>query len=208
MGTRSSIVCVRDFYSQADMPAFSVPASEHSTMTSWGAKGEVAACKNMLDKFPTGLVSVVSDSYDIFNCVENIWGGELKAYVEKRTDGSSVVRPDSGDPKTMVLKVLELLDQKFGSTVNTKGFKVLPAFVRVIQGDGVSLESLQDILAGMKEAKWSLDNIVFGSGGALLQKLNRDTCKCAFKCSFAVVDGEERNVYKDPISDKGKKSKK
>ena len=63
--------------------SYSVAASEHSTMTSWGKENEVAACANMLDQFGTGIVSVVSDSYDIYACVDNIWGGELKDAVNE-----------------------------------------------------------------------------------------------------------------------------
>ena len=76
-------------------------------------------------------------------------------------------------------------------TTNSKGYKVLPPYLRVIQGDGISYESLGEILEAMKDAGWSADNIVFGSGGALLQKMDRDTQKCAFKCSQVIVNGEE-----------------
>lgn len=67
---------------------------------------------------------------------------------------------------------------------------------------------LEKILGAMKAFKWSADNVAFGSGGALLQKMHRDTQKCAYKCSFATVDGENRDVYKEPVTDKAKKSKK
>lgn len=91
------------------------------------------------------------------------------------------------------VQVLEILGAKFGSTTNTKGYKMLPPYLRVIQGDGISYETLEAILENMKNNKWSSDNLVFGSGGALLQRLDRDTQKCAFKCSFAVVNGKEVN---------------
>ena len=55
---------------------------------------------------------------------------------------------------------------------------------------------------------WSANNIAFGSGGGLLQKMNRDTQKCAFKCSLATVDNKDIDVFKDPITAPGKKSKK
>ena len=89
------------------------------------------------------------------------------------------------------LQVLDILGNKFGTTVNGKGYKMLPAYLRVIQGDGISYETLGEILDNMKKHKWSADNLVFGSGGALLQKLNRDTQKCAFKCSSCIVNGKE-----------------
>jgi len=123
-------------------------------------------------------------------------------------DGFLVVRPDSGEPREVVLAVHELLGEKFGFTVNDKGYKVLDPHVRVLQGDGVSYETIQEILAVMKEKKWSGDNLAFGSGGALLQRLDRDTQKCAFKCCHIELGEESRDVYKEPITDPGKKSKK
>ena len=86
--------------------------------------------------------------------------------------------------------MLEILGERFGCKTNTKGKKVLPQYLRVLQGDGISYDSLSAVLAGVDKAGWSTENLVFGSGGALLQKVDRDTQKCAFKCSFAVVDGK------------------
>ena len=160
----------------------------------------------MLTQYPTGLVATVSDSYDIFNCCANIWGGTLKEEVLSR-DGVLVIRPDSGDPPTVVVKVLDILGENFGFTTNTKGYKVLHPKVRVIQGDSIDFKMLDRILAAIRQAGWSADNIAFGSGGGLLQKLNRDTQKFAFKCSSATIGDEVRDVFKQPITDGGKKSK-
>jgi nicotinamide phosphoribosyltransferase len=107
----------------------------------------------------------------------------------------------------VVVQVLEILGEQFGTTTNDKGFKVLDSHVRVIQGDGVDREMLVKILDAVKAARWSADNIAFGSGGGLLQKLNSDTSKYAFKCSSATVRGEERDVFKQPATDRGKSSK-
>jgi len=186
---------------------YSIPASEHSTITAWGREGEAAAMKNMLEQYPTGLVACVSDSYDVYKACSELWGGELKDAVMAR-DGVLVVRPDSGEPASTSLKVLELLGAKFGTETNSKGYKVLDSHVRIIWGDGIDMESLCYILATLKAHGWSADNIAFGSGGGLLQKLNRDTQRCAFKCSAITIDGEDRDVFKDPITDKGKMSKK
>lgn len=204
--TLAGIEMVDRFYG-CDMAGFSIPAAEHSTITAWGKEGEEAAFKNMLTKFPTGAVSVVSDSYDVWNACENVWGGALHDLVAKR-EGRLVIRPDSGDPPEIVSKVLAILGNKFGTSNNGKGFKMLPPNLRIIQGDGIDILMLDKILGRMKDEGWSADNIVFGSGGGLLQKLNRDTQKCAYKCSWACVDGNDVNVYKDPITDPGKKSKK
>lgn len=193
------------FYHQP-CAGFSIPAAEHSTITSWGRDHEVEACRNMLTQYPTGTVAVVSDSYDIFNCCENIWGGVLREQVLAR-DGVLVVRPDSGDPPTVVVKVLGILGEKFGTTSNALGFKVLHPKVRVIQGDGIDYKMLGVILQAMAAAGWSADNITFGSGGGLLQKLNRDTQRFAFKCSSVTVNGKERDVFKQPATDSSKRSK-
>merc|ERR1712137_1379136 len=200
-----------DYYKQplAACIGTSVPAAEHSTITSWGRDGEKDAFKNMLTQYPEGIVAVVSDSYNIYDACEKLWGKELKDLVEKRKapPGKLVVRPDSGDPKTIVVEVLEKLAVNFPPTTNSKGFKELPPYIRVIQGDGVSYESLQEILAHMEKSGWAATNVCFGSGGALLQKMDRDTQKCAFKCCEIIIDGKPRPVYKDPITDQGKKSK-
>lgn len=185
---------------------FSIPAAEHSTITAWGKGNERAAYENMLDQYPTGLVAVVSDSYDIYNAVENIWGTELLEKVCAR-DGTLVIRPDSGHPPDVIERLLNILNEKFGSTCTATGHKVLNPKVRLIQGDGIDLDMLATILWRMVDKGWSIDNIAFGSGGGLLQKVNRDTCKFAMKCSAVEVDGTWHPVMKNPVGDASKKSK-
>jgi nicotinamide phosphoribosyltransferase len=123
-------------------------------------------------------------------------------------DGCLVIRPDSGKAEQIIPDLLSSLGQAFGQTRNEKGYFVLNPKVRLIQGDGVNIESLRAILEAVKKAGYSADNIAFGSGGALLQKVDRDVQRFAFKCSAAKIDGTWRNVFKDPITDQGKKSKK
>jgi nicotinamide phosphoribosyltransferase len=117
-----------------------------------------------------------------------------------------VIRPDSGDPVDVVEQCLLLLDEAFGHQRNGKGYKVLN-HVRVIQGDGINPQSLRAILERITAAGYAADNVAFGMGGALLQKVDRDTQKFALKCSAVRVDGQWIDVYKDPITDKGKQSK-
>merc|ERR1711916_115159 len=105
------------------MGGYSIPASEHSTMTAWKSSKEKDAMENMLKQYPNGLMACVSDSYDIYNAAANIWGKELKDLVMQR-DGTLVIRPDSGDPLEVNLKLLETLGEKFGYTINEKGYKV------------------------------------------------------------------------------------
>lgn len=203
--TVPGLVIARDYYG-CPMAGVSIPAAEHSTITSWGKANEVNAFANMLAKFPEGAVAVVSDSFDIFHACAKLWGEELWSDVTQR-HGTVIIRPDSGDPVEVVCKVLDILAGCFGAETNTKGFKVLNPHVRVIQGDGIDYHSMKAILDAMKAKGWSADNVAFGSGGGLLQKLNRDTLKFAFKCSSILIDGEERDVFKQPITDIGKQSK-
>ena len=112
----------------------------------------------------------------------------------------------SGNHKEIVVKTAFKLSNHFGSTVNSKGFIVINN-VRIVQGDGISENSIQDILLGLEENGFSATNIAFGMGGGLLQDLNRDTNKFAYKCSSVTVDGEERDVFKEPVTDLGKISK-
>lgn len=197
---------LRHYYG-VDCAGKSVPASEHSTITAWGRENEVDAFRNMLDQYPQGIVSCVSDSYDIYRACEQYWGTELYQKVIGRK-GFVVVRPDSGKLPDIVIEVLEMLESRFGSSPTSTGHRILPECIRVLQGDGIDIFTMEKILKTMKDKGWAVDNVIFGSGGALLQKLHRDTLKCAFKCSAAVVEGNEVDVLKDPITDPGKKSKK
>lgn len=208
MGTDNipALRLVRDHYGER-MAGFSIPAAEHSTITSWGKENEVKAFGNMLEQFPEGLVAVVSDSYDIFHACRELWGKELREKVLGR-NGTLVVRPDSGNPPDIVVRVLDILGEAFGTETNGKGYKVLDPHVRVIQGDGIDLRMLPEILSHMRKHGWSADNVAFGSGGGLLQKLNRDTNRFAFKCSAAEIGGVWKDdIMKDPVTDPGKRSK-
>lgn len=195
------------------MPCFSIPATEHSTMTSWGPDGELDAFRTYLEEHPHGIIACVSDSWDFFRACSDYWGGELKNMVlsRKNPDGSPatlVIRPDSGEPVSTIIRGFNILMDKFGFHINEKGYKVLPSQVRMIWGDGIDIEGIANILDAMKKENISGDNIAFGMGGGLLQKCNRDTFKVAIKCSYAEINGEGKDVYKDPITQKGKKSKK
>lgn len=204
--TVAALACIKKYYNTNAAHGFSIPASEHSTITAWGRENEELAYANMLMQYPEGVVACVSDSYDIYNACERIWGMALRDKVLARK-GTLVVRPDSGNPSEVVWNVVEILGEKFGYTHNRKGYKVLHPNVRVIQGDGVEYDAIRAILQTLKLHGWSADNIAFGMGGALLQKLNRDTQKFAFKCSWADVGGAGREVFKQPVTDASKASK-
>lgn len=205
--TMAALLLHREFYHCA-MAGFSIPAAEHSTITSWGRDNEIEAYRNMLRNFaePGKIVAIVSDSWNIYNAVEHIWGEQLKQEVID-SGATVVIRPDSGEPIEVVSKIAVILAEKFGTTTNSKGYKVLKN-VRIIQGDGVNQTSIRAILERLKSEGFSASNIAFGIGGSLLQKIDRDTLRFAYKCSAIVVDGEWRDVYKQPITDSGKASKK
>lgn len=213
MGTDTveALIGAMEYYNTENIPGFSIPASEHSTITSWGGPaGEVKAFENMINTFagPGKLYACVSDSYDIYAAARDLWGGVLKDKVIA-AGGTLVVRPDSGDPTTVPVEVIGILMDRFGYTVNSKGFKVLPPYIRLIQGDGINEKSLPKILENMIEAGYSIDNIAFGMGGGLLQAWNRDSLKYAMKASARQdANGVWHDVFKDPISDRGKVSKK
>jgi len=177
--------------------AFSVPATEHSIMTSLGKEGEIDLIKGLIKQFPKGILSVVSDSYDIDNCVDNIYGKVLREDILSR-DGKFVVRPDSGDPVTSVLKILKSLYESFGGTVNNKGFKVLNPKVGLLWGDGLDYVKINQIFTDMKSKGWSAENLVCGMGGGLLQQINRDTQRFAFKSSYQERKGKGYDIYKSP----------
>lgn len=193
-------------YYDADLNglAYSVPATEHSVMTARGPEGEKRLFGDLIKMFPKGILSVVIDSYDYRRFI-SLYAKELRNEILKR-DGKLVFRPDSGNPVEVTLDVLNRLDEVFTHTINEKGFKKLDAKVGMLWGDGIGLEDVDEILAAMAQAGWAADNICFGMGGGLLQKVNRDTQRFAFKCCAQQRDGEWLDIFKDPV-DATKKSK-
>lgn len=206
-------------YHYSGMPGFSIPATEHSVTTSWGRENELAFFENILDVHgdktnPAGgryPVSVVIDTYDQDAAIRK-WltpsseGGLLDRLVASNM--RLVLRPDSGDPVINVVHILDLVGSLVGFTVNEKGFRVLPDYVRIIQGDGINEDSLRRILQRVVYHKWSADNLVFGSGGGLLvHDAERDTHRFAMKTSYVVIDGMPREVRKEVATDPSKASK-
>lgn len=214
--TLESIEFARMHYGTEVMPAFSVDATEHSTVTSWGEDGECDMYKSMIAHATKkgSIISIVSDSYDIWNAIE-MYGKDLYTDIIDLSvkGGRLVVRPDSGDPVTTPIEVCQRLGEYFGLHANNydgyvdgsfhvwpdegNGYKSLPSFIRVLQGDGIGIEEIKQIIEKCNEYKISLTNFIFGMGGGLLQKVNRDTFKFAMKAS-ARFDGEKwHDVYKN-----------
>lgn len=206
----AGIILTKKYYN-SDMPGFSVPASEHSTITSWSKENEALAYENILDKYEDSVVSIVVDSYNYYKAIEDIISNKLYEKIKNRKK-TLVLRPDSGDAIANILFAMEVLSSKFGYTVNSKGYKVLNN-IKILQGDGINENSMWDILKSLKENGYSAENIILGCGGSLLQgnnesSINRDTHKFAMKCSCIIKDNKLVEVFKAPITDRGKVSKK
>lgn len=206
--TVTAIVNAQNTYNTQEMLAFSIPAAEHATITSWGRENECKAFENMIDTFggKVPYFAIVSDSYDLENAIKNHIGSTLKQKIIN-CGSVAVIRPDSGLPQEVVVNSLKWLDEAFGSIVNSKGYKVLANCVRVIQGDGININSIPEILQAVVDAGYSTENIVLGMGGGLLQQHNRDTFRFAQKCSSICINGEWKDVQKIPATDITKASK-
>lgn len=215
--TVRALVFARNYYG-AGMPAFSVPATEHSTTTSHGRYGEKEFVRRLLKKYGKAgkgfpIISAVADSYNYYEFVEML--RSMKDEIEE-SGSKFVVRPDSGNPVGNVAYALDHLAEIFGFSANSKGYKLINS-VGILQGDGIDEDTLYDILNTCTSMGYSAENLVFGMGGALLQgndtqSLNRDTFKFAMKASsITTVNGSGEishiDVYKSPITDMGKVSK-
>lgn len=208
--TCTGILYANEYYAGGPMAAYSVAATEHSIMTMNGKEGEVQAVYDMIKTFakrPGTIVSIVSDGYDIFNLAQEYCNPYLKNLIIE-TGTKLVIRPDSGDAVEVISKLLDIFEAGYGVTTNSKGYKVINV-VRILQGDGLSeVSDFTDILEMVKAKGFSTENIVFGQGGGLLQQINRDTYKFAMKTCAAELNGVWVDVFKDPVTDQGKKSKK
>lgn len=206
--TFSAISLIREVYMQNDlsyMPGFSVPATQHSVMTAGGPEGEYKIIENLLDMYPIGILSMVLDSYDIYDAVKYL-STKLKEKVLAR-NGKVVVRPDSGDPIEVTIRIANILYDNFGGSINSKGYKQLDPKVGIIYGDGLTPKMIEQIFEALMKNGFET-TIVCGMGGGLLQKSNRDTQRFAYKCSAVQTeDNIWHDVFKDPVGG-GKTSKK
>ena len=207
MGTDNiqAIMAGRKYYS-ADMPGYSVPASEHSVQCAYGRDNQRAYLKKMLDTYakPGGIVSIVLDGYDVYREADLLCT-EFKDQII--ASGAKVVfRPDSGDMFEVVPKLLKMQENAFGITVNSKGKKVINN-VAIIQGDGIDSTTFGMLMQRVSDLGYAPECVIAGSGGGLLQKVNRDTFSFAQKTSAIRINGIWIETVKDPITDSGKKSK-
>ncbi len=194
----------------------SVAATEHSVMSMGTNNGEQATFKRLITEvYPAGIVSVVSDTWDLWKVLTE-YLPNLKQEVMAR-EGKLVIRPDSGDPVKIICGnessdmgperkgVVELLWDIFGGTVNDKGFKELDPHIGAIYGDSITLQRAEDICEGLKKKGFASTNVVLGVGSFTYQYNTRDTFGFAMKATYGEVNGEGRNIYKDPVTDDGTK---
>lgn len=202
-----AILYARENY-DAEMAAFSVPATEHSIMTALSeADNEEEAFDYLVENMMQegGILSIVSDTYNVFEAAAK-WNPELVAKI-KNKNGTLVFRPDSGEMEEVLPEILKILDEKFGHTINKKGYKVL-SNVKVLWGDGVTEDTVHLPFKYAEMLGYSADSIMTGSGGGLMSaNIDRDTCKFAFKASNMTTDEGEIGICKSPITDPGKNSK-
>lgn len=217
--TLPALYFIRKLYGMGDeCVGFSVVATEHSVMTAEGRyaevdgeqiNGDIKVLDKLIKDHPTGILSVVADSYDIYEFTRAVC--ERKDVLVIR-EGRFVERPDSTTPEhptpeSLVLWIVKELWNTFGGEVTETGFRLLDTHVRVLWGDGIEDEGIKKILDTLMDNGFAAQNMVFGMGGGLLQKLNRDTQRFAFKCSAQRREGEDwRDISKNPL-DQSKKSK-
>ncbi len=214
----------RKFYDAEGMVVGSVNATEHSVMCSGGKEDEVETFNRLLETFPIGILSVVSDTWDLWKvCTHHV--SVLKDKIMSR-DGKLVIRPDSGNPADIVCGyntaeileyhdydanhpsykgVVELLWDVFGGTVNDQGYKVLDPHIGVIYGDSITLERAEEICNRLASKGFASTNIVFGVGSFTYQYNTRDTFGFAMKATYVEVNGEGREIFKNPVTDDGTK---
>lgn len=200
----------------------SVPATEHSVMCAGGEEDEVQTFKRLLKTYPSGVVSIVSDTWDYWNIITNT-AKELKEDILNRVPDSlglakTVFRPDSGDPVKIIVGdsdtevgspqykgSVECLWEIFGGTTNEKGYRTLNQRVGLIYGDSITPERCIAILEGLKQKGFASDNVVFGIGSYTFQYCTRDTLGFAMKATYVEINGQPKAIYKNPKTDSGTK---
>ncbi len=202
--------------SDEELVGGSVAATEHSVMSMGTNEGEMQTFKRLVTEvYPNGVVSVVSDTWDLWKVLTEYLPA-LKSEILAR-EGKVVIRPDSGDPVKIICGnaegeheaerkgVVELLWDIFGGQVNDKGYKELDAHIGAIYGDSITLERARNICEGLKAKGFASTNVVLGVGSFTYQYNTRDTFGFAMKATYGEVNGEGRNIYKDPVTDDGTK---
>jgi len=211
------ISSLRKYYKAEGFVIGSVNATEHSVMCAGTKDDEIGTFKSSMSTYPTGILSVVSDTWDLWKVLTE-YLPKLKEEVLAR-DGKLVIRPDSGDPVDIICGeaselgantpkgkgVVELLWDIFGGTVNQQGYKVLDSHIGAIYGDSITTERAENICQRLSDKGFATTNVVLGIGSFTYQYNTRDTFGFAMKATSVVVNGERREIFKDPITDNGVK---
>jgi len=208
---------IEHYYPTNSLIGGSVPATEHSVMCAGTKESEEETFQRLLNVYPTGIVSVVSDTWDLWNVLTNILPS-LKSQIMAR-NGKIVVRPDSGDPVKIVCGdpdapegtprrkgVVELLWDTFGGTKTVTGHKLLDSHVGCIYGDAINYARAEAILAGLSAKGFTSANVVFGVGSYTYQYVTRDLFNFAMKATYAERDGVGIPLFKAPVTDDGVKN--
>ncbi len=213
-----SLFAANSFYNEFNISDYgSVPASEHSVMCAGGSDDELGTFRRLLQTYPDGILSVVSDTWDFWQVLTEILPA-LKDEIMAR-NGKLVIRPDSGDPEKIIngdpdaefgtpayWGALKLLGNVFGYTVNSKGFRVLDPHIGLIYGDSITLDRAYTIFKNMARNEWASSNVVLGIGSYTYQATTRDVWGFAMKATAVVINGEERAIFKDPVTDRDPKT--
>lgn len=200
-----------------ELVGVSVPATEHSVMCMGTETDEIETFKRLINEtYPSGIVSIVSDTWDFWKVITE-YLPQLKNQVLSRA-GKVVIRPDSGDPVKIICGdpeaekgtpeykgAIESLYETFGGTITNSGFKLLDEHIGLIYGDSITLERCEKICRLLKEKGFASTNVVFGIGSYTYQYVTRDTFGFAMKATYGEVNGEGREIFKDPKTDDGTK---
>ena len=212
----STLISIIEYKKHFGRLGTSIPATEHSIMTSYQKENEKESFMNLLKIYPKGNLSIVSDTWNLWNVLDVILPS-LKEAIEER-DGKLIIRPDSGNPIKIIcgndesnnplekMGSLRLLEKHFGSTINSKGYKVLNKKIGLIYGDSINFDTINKSLKQIEKIGFSTENIVFGLGATLYQNNNRDTFGFVFKATSIVINGKRISMLKNPITNKIKKS--
>jgi nicotinamide phosphoribosyltransferase len=216
-----AIHAARKYYGEDGFVAGSVNATEHSVMCAGTKDDELGTFRRLMKTFPTGILSIVSDTWDLWRvCTEYL--PVLKKEILAR-DGKIVIRPDSGDPVDILCGqhdskwtrsiqdipkqkgVIELLWDVFGGTINEQGYKVLDPHIGAIYGDSITIDRADEICRRLESKGFASTNVVLGIGSFTYQYNTRDTFGFAMKATYVEVDGEAREIFKNPVTDDGTK---
>lgn len=193
-----SVSYIRNSYPDKDnLIGASVAATEHSVMQAYGTD-QYKAYKQLIENNPTGILSVVSDTYDYWEVINDVLPA-LKDLILSR-DGKLVIRPDSlDDVKQGLVDTLNSMWDTFGGTVNEEGYKVLDSHIGVLHGEGVSLDTVDEYFDAIVDAGFSSENIVLGVGAYVYSvQASRDSFGQALKETSVTINGVEKKVFKDP----------